>query len=144
MSLIECRMRLATVEELGQVAMLDHTATGSTTRKQLIQGAIEQEQCYVVMLGREMVAYGILHYHFFGNGFIELLVVQEHRRRQGIGKFMLKELKGICRTEKLFTSTNSSNLPMQRLLESCGFWRCGWVDQLDPGDPELFYCHHRL
>ena len=136
-------MRLATAEQVEQVARLDHAAIGSTTRKQLIQRAVEQEQCYIVMLGREMVAFGILHYHFFGNGFIELLVVQEHNRRQGIGRLLLKELQKACRTEKLFTSTNSSNLPMQRLLENCGFARCGWVDQLDPGDPELFYCCHR-
>lgn len=143
MSSIEYQIRLAAMEQLEQVVLLDQTTLGSTDREQLIQRAIELEQCHLVMLGREIVAYSITHYHFFGNGFIELLVVAEHRRRQGIGRLLLAELKETCQTEKLFTSTNCSNQPMQRLLERCGFKRCGWVDQLDPGDPELFYCYDR-
>jgi hypothetical protein len=44
-----------------------------------------------------------------------------------------------CRTPRIFTSTNRSNLPMQRLLEGLGYRLSGMVDDLDPGDPELFY-----
>jgi len=33
-----------------------------------------------------------------------------------------------------------SNIQMQKLLESCGFERCGWIDRLDEGDPETVYC----
>lgn len=36
-------------------------------------------------------------------------------------------------------STHRSNLPMQRLLEGLGYRLSGMVDDLDPGDPELFY-----
>jgi RimJ/RimL family protein N-acetyltransferase len=39
----------------------------------------------------------------------------------------------------LFTSTNQSNIAMQRLCESCGFERSGIVENLDEGDPELIY-----
>ena len=28
---------------------------------------------------------------------------------------------------------------MRALLDRLGWMRCGWIDQLDPGDPELIY-----
>jgi len=42
-------------------------------------------------------------------------------------------------TAKLFTSTNLSNQPMQRLLARLGWRSVGIVYGLDEGDPELFY-----
>jgi RimJ/RimL family protein N-acetyltransferase len=44
-----------------------------------------------------------------------------------------------CKTPKLFTSTNQSNKPMQKLLGKTGFTFCGQIDALDEGDPEMFY-----
>jgi hypothetical protein len=46
---------------------------------------------------------------------------------------------GLYEGAKLFTSTNRSNLPMQALLAKLGFVQCGEVNELDPGDPELFF-----
>ncbi|MFJ9107636.1 hypothetical protein [Streptomyces sp. NPDC102283] len=42
-----------------------------------------------------------------------------------------------CTTPKLFTSTNVSNQPMQRLLQKAS--PAGLLHGLDEGDPELFY-----
>jgi len=44
-----------------------------------------------------------------------------------------------CRTPKLFTSTNQSNVPMQGLLATLEFARSGLIENLDDGDPELVY-----
>lgn len=33
---------------------------------------------------------------------------------------------------------------MQRLLERLGYERCGSIENLDPGDPELVYSKARL
>ena len=44
-----------------------------------------------------------------------------------------------CQTGKVFTSTNQSNLPMQRLCDRLGFIKSGYVENLDEGDPELIY-----
>ena len=44
------------------------------------------------------------------------------------------------RREKLFTSTNESNAPMQALCDTT--WlssKSGWIDNLDDGDPEIIY-----
>ncbi|MFJ7630855.1 hypothetical protein ACIQZN_30680 [Streptomyces sp. NPDC097595] len=42
-------------------------------------------------------------------------------------------------TPKLFTSTNVSNQPMQRLLQRAGWTPAGLLHGLDEDDPELFY-----
>ncbi|VTR27566.1 Acetyltransferase (GNAT) family [Serratia fonticola] len=86
-----------------------------------------------------MMGYGVLNYHFFGCGFIEMLMVGEHCRRRGIGLALIAALKSRCRHPKLFTSTNRSNLPMQRLLLNAGFIASGQVDNLDDGDPEQVF-----
>jgi len=52
---------------------------------------------------------------------------------------MMRYLESICRTPKLFTSTNLSNLPMQSLLAKLGYKLCGVIHHLDEGDPELVY-----
>jgi hypothetical protein len=48
-------------------------------------------------------------------------------------------LENACRTDKLFTFTNRSNEPMQKLMDDAGYSPSGTVYNLDEGDPELFY-----
>ncbi len=48
-------------------------------------------------------------------------------------------MESISRGEKLFTSTNLSNLPMQALLAKLGYTLSGVIHNLDEGDPELVY-----
>ena len=57
----------------------------------------------------------------------------------GIGAALVGHVEGLCKSDRIFTSTNESNLPMQSLLQKLGYKRSGTVDDLDPGDPELFY-----
>lgn len=66
-------------------------------------------------------------------------MVSQTHRGQGIGSYLLIALQKQCRTEKLFTSVNLSNTGMQALLLRQGFIHSGQVDNLDDGDPELFY-----
>jgi len=68
-----------------------------------------------------------------------MLYVHPKYRRQGIGVALVSYLFNICNTAKLFTSTNQSNVPMQRLVATLGFGRSGTIDNLDEGDPELVY-----
>jgi RimJ/RimL family protein N-acetyltransferase len=51
----------------------------------------------------------------------------------------LEALQYVCDTPKLFCTTNVSNHRMQRLPARSGFASCGFIDELDPGDPELVY-----
>ncbi|MGQ0543366.1 MAG: GNAT family N-acetyltransferase [Blastocatellia bacterium] len=85
------------------------------------------------------MAYAVLNYKFYDNGWIEMLHVHPQFRRQGIGSALIRHLINACRTLKLFTSTNQSNFPMQRLLATLEFDRSGFIENLDEGDPELVY-----
>ena len=84
-------------------------------------------------------AYAVLNYKFYDNGWIEMLYVHQQFRCQGIGSALIRHLVNECRTPKLFTSTNQSNVPMQRLLAKLEFDRSGIIENLDEGDPELVY-----
>jgi ribosomal protein S18 acetylase RimI-like enzyme len=60
-------------------------------------------------------------------------------RRRGIAARLLAAYERGCIGEPLFVSTNESNHPMHELLNRSGYQRSGSVDNLDPGDPEVFY-----
>jgi ribosomal protein S18 acetylase RimI-like enzyme len=87
----------------------------------------------------ELAAFAAVKRDFFGYPFVELLVVADSYRRQGIGLALMDYLCHNCEADRLFTSTNESNTPMQKLLGKAGFTRCGCIDALDENDAELFY-----
>jgi ribosomal protein S18 acetylase RimI-like enzyme len=86
-----------------------------------------------------LVGYCVVEYTFFDQGFVTMLVVAESTRGRGIGENLLRAAAASCLTAKLFTSTNLSNHPMQRLLHRIGWRPVGMVHGLDEGDPEVFY-----
>ena len=149
-------LRPATTEaDLGAVVALDHSvrhAPGQPghTAEWLEPGAdewianwIAAEECFVAELDGEIAGYAVLHHHFFHDGMIDMLIVAPHRRRQGIGRELVRYLCGQCRSEKIWSSTNLSNQKMQALLAGEGFTMSGFIEGLDEGDPELVY-HKRV
>ncbi|MFJ3091007.1 GNAT family N-acetyltransferase [Streptomyces sp. NPDC086838] len=76
---------------------------------------------------------------FFEQGFVSMLMVAPSARGRGVGHRLLDAVAASCTTPKLFTSTNVSNQPMQRLLQRAGWSPVGLLHGLDEGDPELFY-----
>ena len=95
--------------------------------------------CHVADSGGELLGYGVLSHTFYGHGFVELLYVHPGRRRRGAGAALLLHFESLCRSPKLFTSTNLSNLPMQSLLNRAGYALSGVIHNLDEGDPEVIY-----
>ena len=77
----------------------------------------------------------ILTIYFYNLG-LEGIQVREQVDAQ---LFEIRHLINECRTPKLFTSTNQSNIPMQRLLATLEFARSGFIENLDEGDPEVVY-----
>ncbi len=106
---------------------------------QVFRTALLLGGCSVFEREGEVLGYVGLDYSFYGNGFVSHLFVREDARREGIGEALLRHAMASCRTEKLFTSTNLSNAPMQALLGKLGFELTGVVHNLDRGDPELVY-----
>ena len=132
-------VRLATEIDVAALIALDSVAKHEPQRAAQIRAWCGQGDCYLAEEQDVVMGYGVLHYHFFGCGFIEMLMVGERYRRRGVGQALITALKSHCRHPKLFNSTNRSNLPMQRLLLNAGFVASGQIDNLDDGDPEQVF-----
>ena len=132
-------VRLATETDVAALIALDSVAEHEPQRAAQIRAWCGQGDCYLAEEQDVVMGYGVLHYHFFGCGFIEMLMVGERYRRRGVGQALITALKSHCRYPKLFTSTNRSNLSMQRLLLNAGFVASGQIDNLDDGDPEQVF-----
>ncbi|MEL5503564.1 GNAT family N-acetyltransferase [Serratia ureilytica] len=132
-------VRLATETDAAALIALDSAAEDEPQRAAQIRAWCGQGICYLAEEHGMAMGYGVLHYHFFGCGFIEMLMVGERYRLRGVGLVLIAALKSHCRHPKLFTSTNRSNLPMQRLLLNAGFVASGQIDNLDDGDPEQVF-----
>lgn len=132
-------LRIAAITDADAIVAFDHVAASEPARIQFIHDQIKSSACYVAVIDAKVVAYAVLNYKFYDNGWIEMLYIHPQFRRQGIGSALIRRLINECRTPKLFTSTNQSNFPMQRLLAALQFDRSGFIDNLDEGDPELVY-----
>jgi ribosomal protein S18 acetylase RimI-like enzyme len=129
----------ATHGDLGHICALDCLVLGDSSRRDFLDNAIKSGQCLVARVDGGVVGFAVLDQSFFGQGYISLLIVHPERRRQGVAAALMRHIESICPTEKLFTSTNESNEPMQRLCETLGFVRSGHIDNLDAGDPEIIF-----
>ncbi|MBL8095953.1 MAG: GNAT family N-acetyltransferase [Anaerolineales bacterium] len=132
-------IRTATPDDLPALTYLDPLLVKAPGRLAEVAHALIDQQVFVALVGGEVAGYLILTHTFFGNGFVALLVVDPAHRRAGIGSALMRQARALCRTPKLFTSTNASNAPMQALLDRLGFRHCGTIDALDVGDPEWVY-----
>jgi RimJ/RimL family protein N-acetyltransferase len=108
-------------------------------REEKITKAISDKECFIVLADNIVIGFVLFDYRFFGNGWIELIIIDEKYRGKGIGGQIFDLVSKQCKADTLFTSTNSSNLPMQRALTKAGFIFAGKLDGLDEGDPEFFY-----
>lgn len=127
-------VRPAQKVDVAAVLEIDHVVE----RAGEVKRAVEEARCLVAEIGGELVGFCVRG-RFFGFDFLELLIVDVAHRRQGVGTVLIEEWERTAETPKLFTSTNVSNVPMQRLCESLGYVRSGFIDNLDEGDPEIVY-----
>lgn len=132
-------IRAATAQDLPALCAIDTYALEHPGRREEIAAWIAEDACRVIELEGRVAGYGVLANHFFGQAFIELLMVGVSYRRLGIGLALVTSFQESCAGRKLFTSTNLSNHPMQSLLLKAGFRSSGYVDNLDEGDPELVF-----
>lgn len=131
----------ATEDDLANIYVLDQ-AFGSSNRLLYIDKAVREHGCYIVRdvsEGWGVIGFAVLTRHFFGEYFIELLLVHPDYWRKGIATALIQHIEKIVPAEKLFTSTNESNMPMRALCEKLGYAKSGWIENLDEGDPEIIY-----
>jgi ribosomal protein S18 acetylase RimI-like enzyme len=126
--------------EPADAAALERMSTGPIAgKRRFIDESLQRRDVVTARAEGELAGYIIWDRAFFGRPFVWLLGIDPRFRRRGIGRRLLREFEVRCAGESLFTSTNESNLAMQRLLEAGGFVRSGRLENLDPGDPEIFY-----
>ena len=118
---------------------VDDMAVQEGSRRQHIREWVGAGRAIVAFIDNAVVGYAALEYTFFSNGFIAMLMVDAASRRQGVATALVKRLEEMCKTDKLFASTNESNKPMQALMQCMSYEPSGIVHNLDEGDPELFY-----
>ncbi len=136
-------LRKATIKDKVLVVDFDYSLDAvehiELKREEKITKAISDEECFIILADNRAVGFVIFDYRFFDQGWIELIVIEEKYRGKGIG---VQAIDLICRqskTNKVFTSTNSSNTQMQKALSKVGFSFAGKINGLDEGDPELFF-----
>lgn len=118
---------------------IDQEESVQLSREEKIAKAISDETCFIILAGNKAIGFVIFDYRFFDQGWIELMIIGEAYRGKGVGGKVFDQIAERCKAEKLFTSTNQSNTPMQRALAKAGFSFAGQLMGLDEGDPELFY-----
>lgn len=131
-------IQVATERNIDEICSFDLIAQQSDNRKTFLRHSVAAKNCYIA-IDRQIVGYAVLEYAFYETGFVSMLYVHSDWRRHGVGSALMQHLESLCQTDKLFTSTNLSNLPMQSLLAKLGYKLSGVIHDLDEGDPELVY-----
>lgn len=132
-------IRTANPEDIHAILALDSVSSVEPERQSEIHSWVQSGNAVVACHGSSIIGYAVLEDTFFRQSFVAMLQVAPPQRRQGIATALLRHLECACRTTKLFTSTNASNLPMQALLSATGYEPSGVIYHLDEGDPELIY-----
>ncbi len=130
-------IHLAVPGDIDPIYGFDQVAQREGSRRDVITRSIGAGACWVIVIAEQVVGYAVLEYSFFEQGFISLLYIHPDYRRRGAGLRLMQHLETVCQTEKLFTSTHLSNVPMQALLAKLDYLLSGVLHHLDEGDPEL-------
>jgi GNAT superfamily N-acetyltransferase len=96
---------------------------------QIVQRQLDAEAQWVVTVGGEIAAAGDILYHYnrpYGDIYMK---VAERFRRQGLGTFLVQELKRVCYEGGSVPAArcNPKNLASRKTLQKVGFVPCGHI-----------------
>lgn len=131
--------RPATADDVASLCALDTVTPTDPLRVEQIATWVADGAAHIVECNGAVAGYGVITHDFFHAGMIEMVMIAQPFRRQGLGIGLVHHLTTLCRSKTLWSSTNQSNSRMQTLLEGAGFIRSGLIEGLDPGDPEVIY-----
>ncbi|MGE7308076.1 GNAT family N-acetyltransferase [Priestia megaterium] len=129
----------AEITDLDKIIRIDCEVVGHKNRQDYIKNAIELGHCIIAKEKDAIVAFLVYDTNFFECAFISLIIVSPTRRRKGIASQLMDYMCKTSPTIKIFSSTNRSNISMQKVFETNGFVQSGFVENLDEGDPEIIY-----
>lgn len=134
-------IRPAAASDLKQILDIDPVAAREERRQDYMTLAIRGHHgrdVRVLVIDDELVGYAVMG-EFFGHPFLERIVTAEPQRRRGVASALMANIEIGFDGDRLFVSTNESNQTMRELLVKRGYRVSGMVENLDPGDPELFF-----
>jgi GNAT superfamily N-acetyltransferase len=134
-------LRPALSGDLKAILDMDPVAYREERRHDYISRAIRGEHgrdVRVLIVDDELVGYAIMG-EFFGHPFLERISTAEPQRRRGVASALMTNIEVGFDGDRMFVSTNESNETMRELLIKRGYRVSGMVENLDPGDPELFF-----
>jgi ribosomal protein S18 acetylase RimI-like enzyme len=132
-------VRPAEASDVDSILHMDSSAQCDQARRSLVQSAVGRGECWIAIDNQVPVGFGIMSYVFFDRGFVSLVYVDSTQRRRGVGTCLFDEFEGRCRSNRISTSANLSNRISQAFLVSRGYILSGMVQDLDEGDPEMFF-----
>jgi GNAT superfamily N-acetyltransferase len=132
-------VRTATEADLNGIFEIDVSLALNRNATQRVTAAVARGDVLVADDDGAVVGLVDFNHLFFGHTFVALLEVHPDHRRRGIATRLLEEVASRARTDRLFTSTMESNPVMHDLLPKRGYVRTGVVENIDPGDREIFY-----
>ncbi len=100
---------------------------------------IERGECFVAVEEEQVAGFVVFNHSFYLKPFIQFLCVAPELRRRGLANKLLEYVEGICDGDKLFTSTESDNLPMLKLFDRRGYRVSGVIENLQER-AEVVFC----
>ncbi|HVZ81961.1 MAG TPA: GNAT family N-acetyltransferase [bacterium] len=104
-----------------------------------LNAALKEKRAFIAFVGRIPAGFLIWTKDFYSHYFIDLVVVHPKMRRYGVASAMIRAMEAFSAGNKLFSSTNKSNVAMQSVFERNGFVKSGFISHLDRNNPELIY-----
>lgn len=135
----EIRYAYATTADAMRVFSLGSEINPSGVSFSHYRKTLTCKKCLIACHGEELAGFLMFKYDFFGNGFIETVIVADKFRRRKVATTLIEKFTRACLSKRVYTSTNQSNRVMQNALYKCGFTACGIITALDENDPEIFY-----
>jgi GNAT superfamily N-acetyltransferase len=129
----------ATEDDYSDICAIDAAEVGDYRRSDTITRAILNRECLVARRGADRLGFAVVNRAFFGQFFIEEIVVHPDARRRGVGRAIMQYAERTCPQSRLFTSTPESNIPMQRVCAALGYVRSGYIDNVHEGEREIIF-----
>ena len=131
-------IRTARNEELTALERMPH-ALHYNHHLSFIRHALATKECLVAEIDGAVAGFVVWDRGFYARPFLWMLGVDLKHQHEGIASALIERVESLNAGHNLYTSTNESNAAMQGLLGKRGFTAVGRLDNLDPGDPEIFF-----
>jgi len=132
-------IRKAVLNDAQSLRNIDPIVPFNPSRVEMIDAWLQKDFMLVAEIDDRIIGYGVFNHQFFRQSQIDMLMISKEYRGKRIGELLLLSLEKYADTPKMFITTNLSNHSMQKLLLRNGYKPCGYIDELDPGDPELVF-----